>query len=84
MASLVEDEIDLGVTVVDMGGGTTTIAIFFEGSVIFTDCLPIGSTHITNDIARGLSTSLVEAERLKTLHGNATVSYTHLTLPTKA
>ena len=74
LASLVEDEIDLGVTVVDMGGGTTTIAIFFEGSVIFTDCLPIGGTHITNDIARGLSTSLVEAERLKTLHGNAILS----------
>ena len=64
----------MGVTVVDMGGGTTTIAIFFEGNVIFTDCLPIGSTHITNDIARGLSTSLVEAERLKTLHGNAILS----------
>jgi cell division protein FtsA len=74
LASLVEDEIDLGVTVVDMGGGTTTIAIFSEGNVIFTDCLPIGGTHVTNDIARGLSTSLVEAERLKTLHGNAILS----------
>ena len=74
LASLVEDEIDLGVTVVDMGGGTTTIAIFSEGNVIFTDCLPIGGNHVTNDIARGLSTSLVEAERLKTLHGNAILS----------
>jgi cell division protein FtsA len=74
LACLVEDEIDLGVTVIDMGGGTTTIAIFFDGSVIFTDSLPIGGTHVTNDIARGLSTSIIEAERLKTLHGSATLS----------
>ena len=42
LACLVEDEMDLGATVVDMGGGTTTIAIFFDGKVVFTDCIPLG------------------------------------------
>ena len=74
LACLVEDEMDLGATVVDMGGGTTTIAIFFDGNVVFTDCIPLGGKHITNDIARGLSTSIVDAERIKTLHGNAFLS----------
>ena len=74
LACLVEDEMDLGATVVDMGGGTTTIAIFFDGNVVFTDCIPLGGKHITNDIARGLSTSIINAERIKTLHGNAFLS----------
>lgn len=71
LACLVEDERDLGVTVIDMGGGTTTMAVFFDGSVIYTDCVPVGGAHITSDIARGLSTSLTDAERLKTLYGSA-------------
>jgi len=70
LASLVEDEMDLGVTVIDMGGGTTTIAVFFDGHVIYTDCIAIGGAHVTNDIARGLSTPVVHAERMKTLYGN--------------
>jgi cell division protein FtsA len=71
LASLVEDEMDLGVTLVDMGGGTTTIALFFGGNLIHTDCIPIGGIHVTTDIARGLSTTLAHAERLKTLYGHA-------------
>ncbi len=71
LATLVEDERELGVTVVDMGGGTTTIAVFFEGNVIFTDMIPVGGIHVTNDIARGLSTPLAHAERIKTLYGHA-------------
>ena len=70
LASLVEDEMDLGVTVIDLGGGTTTIAVFFDGHVIYTDSLAIGGGHVTNDIARGLSTPLAHAERMKTLYGN--------------
>ena len=70
LATLVDDEIDLGVTVVDMGAGTTTIAVFFDGNLVYTDCLPIGGIHVTNDIARGLSSPLVEAERIKTLYGH--------------
>ncbi len=71
LAALVRDETELGVTVIDMGGGTTSIAVFVEGSPVFTDCVPVGGIHVTNDIARGLATPLAHAERLKTLHGSA-------------
>ncbi len=71
LACLVEDEIDLGVTLVDMGGGTTTIAVFYDGEVVHADSIPIGGQHVTSDIARGLSTSLTHAERMKTLYGSS-------------
>jgi cell division protein FtsA len=71
LACLVEDEIGLGVTVIDMGGGTTTIGVFFDGNLIFADSVPVGGCHVTNDIARGLSTPLAHAERMKTLFGSA-------------
>ncbi len=71
LACLVEDEMDLGVTVIDMGGGTTTIGVFFDGNMIFADTVPVGGAHVTNDIARGLSTPLAHAERMKALFGSA-------------
>src|SRR5215472_1724681 len=71
LSSLVEDEIELGVTVVDMGGGTTTIGVFFDGNLIFADSIPVGGGHVTNDIARGLVAALAHAERMKTLFGGA-------------
>jgi len=71
LACLVEDEMDLGATVIDMGGGTTSIAVFFDGNVVFTDCVRVGGAHVTGDIARGLSTPLAQAERIKTLYGSA-------------
>ena len=71
LAALVEDEMELGVTIIDMGGGTTTIAVFYEGNAIFTDVVPVGGSHVTSDIARGLSTALGHAERMKTLYGHA-------------
>ncbi len=71
LASLVEDETQLGVTVIDMGGGTTSIGVFFDGNLIFCDSVPVGGAHVTQDIARGLSTPLVHAERMKTLYGHA-------------
>jgi len=70
LSALVEDETDLGVTCIDMGGGTTSIAVFLEGEVVYTECIPIGGQHVTSDIARGLSTPLVHAERMKTLYGS--------------
>ncbi|HEV2302314.1 MAG TPA: cell division protein FtsA [Stellaceae bacterium] len=76
LACLVEDEMDLGVTVIDMGGGTTTIGVFFDGNLIFADQVPVGGCHVTNDIARGLSTPLAHAERMKTLFGSAIASST--------
>ncbi|MCW5732454.1 MAG: cell division protein FtsA [Alphaproteobacteria bacterium] len=71
LASLVEDEMDLGVTLIDCGGGATTIAVFYDGSLVFTDCIPVGGAHVTNDVARGLSTPMAHAERMKTLYGSA-------------
>ena len=71
LATLVDDEMDLGVTVVDMGGGTTSFAVFYDGNVVHTDVVPIGGNHVTNDIARGLSTPVLAAERIKTLYGSA-------------
>lgn len=71
VATLVPDETELGVTVIDMGGGTTSVTVFVEGSPVFSDSIPVGGGHVTSDIARGLATPLSHAERLKTLHGSA-------------
>ncbi len=70
LACLVEDEKDLGVTCIDMGGGTTSFAVFLEGHLVHTDIIAVGGMHVTNDIARGLSTPLAQAERMKTLYGS--------------
>lgn len=76
LSCLVDDEIALGVTVIDMGGGTTTIGVFFDGNLIYSDYVPVGGAHVTNDIARGLSTPVTHAERMKTLFGSAISSST--------
>src|SRR3546814_9487930 len=52
-----------------MGGGTTSLAVFYDGQLVHVDVVPLGGAHVTNDIARGLSTPLAHAERLKTLYG---------------
>ncbi|KAB2849245.1 MAG: cell division protein FtsA [Hyphomicrobiaceae bacterium] len=69
IAATSPEERRLGVTVVDIGGGTTTIAMFVDGHFIHTDALAIGGGHITYDIARALGTPVTEAERIKTLYG---------------
>jgi cell division protein FtsA len=71
LSTLVEDERQLGATVLDMGGGTTGMAVFAEGQLLHTGQLPVGGQHVTNDIARVLSTPVAHAERLKTLYGSA-------------
>ncbi len=71
LSVLEKDEMDLGVTLIDMGGGTTSFAVFVGGRNIYADSIPVGGNHVTSDIAQGLSTSLHHAERLKTLHGSA-------------
>jgi len=70
LATLVPDERELGATVLDMGGGTTGMAVFAEGQLLHTAQLPVGGAHVTNDLARVLSTPVAHAERLKTLYGN--------------
>lgn len=56
---------ELGVAVVDIGGGTTGVAVFEEGDVLFSSVLPVGSGHITNDLAIGLRTNIDTAEKIK-------------------
>jgi len=70
LGSLASDEMQLGCTVIDMGGGTTSIAVFFGGKLVYTAAIPVGGLNVTNDIARGLTTSLADAERIKTLYGS--------------
>lgn len=73
-AVLSNDEKDLGVALVDIGGGTTNIAIFTDGSIRHTSVLPIGGNYITSDISKGLRTPLVDAEDIKTRYGCASLS----------
>ena len=70
LGCLVEDETQLGVTLIDMGGGTTSVAVFFDSELIHTDSIPLGGLHVTRDLARGLSTPMAQAERIKTLYGS--------------
>jgi len=76
-AVLTPDEQELGVVLVDIGGGTTDIAVFIDGSVKHTGVLAIGGSHITNDIAIGLRTPTVEAERIKKKFGCAMTALVH-------
>lgn len=73
-AVLSADEKELGVAVVDIGGGTTDIAIYSQGSIVHTAVLSIGGNHLTNDIAVGLRTPMAEAERIKHASGCAIAS----------
>ena len=71
LACLVDDEAELGVACIDMGGGTTTLSIFHGGEFVHADAIAVGGQHVTLDIARGLSTNLADAERIKARHGSA-------------
>jgi cell division protein FtsA len=70
-AALVDDEQKLGTILIEMGGATTSIAVLQDGALCFADVIPVGGQHITNDLARGLSTTIAHAERLKTMAGSA-------------
>ncbi len=72
-AVLNQDEKDLGVALVDIGGGTTDIMIYFEGGVAYSSVLSIGGIHVTNDISIGLRTPLDSAEMIKKKNGCAVV-----------
>jgi len=71
---LSEDEKELGVALIDIGGGTTDLAIFEKGSLWHTAVLAVGGDHFTNDLAVGLRTPIPDAERLKLKHGCALAS----------
>jgi cell division protein FtsA len=69
LATTTDEERSLGVTTIDFGAGTTSIGLFTDGRFAGADVVPVGSHHITFDIAKALQTPLVEAERIKTLYG---------------
>jgi cell division protein FtsA len=70
-AVLSDDEKDLGVALLDIGGGTTDIAVFAEGSIKHTAVIPVGGNYLTSDIATGLRTPISEAEKIKINYGCA-------------
>ncbi|MGC6518350.1 MAG: cell division protein FtsA [Candidatus Puniceispirillaceae bacterium] len=75
LACLSEEEADLGALVVDMGGGTTSAALFLNNGVVGIASVPVGGHQITRDIARILSVSVSDAERLKAMEGAITPSH---------
>src|SRR5512140_1648038 len=73
-AVLGPDERDLGVVLLDIGGGTTDVAVFYEGSIRHTAILPFGGANVTNDLAIGLRTPIDKAEAIKIQYGCALAS----------
>jgi cell division protein FtsA len=70
-AVLSEDEKEIGVAVIDIGGGTTDLLLYVEGGIAHTSVIPVGGNNVTNDVAAGLRTPMGEAERLKRNFGCA-------------
>ena len=70
LAVLADDEADLGAAVVDMGAGTTTIAVFLGGRFMHSEGFALGGINVTRDVARGLNAAMADAERIKTLYGS--------------
>jgi len=73
LAVLADDEADLGAAVVDMGAGTTTVAVFRSGRLVHLEGFALGGQHITTDVARGLNARIADAERIKTLYGSVLI-----------
>ena len=67
---ITEEEKDMGVVLVDIGGGTTDLAVWKDGSLIHSQIIPVGGNHFTNDLAVGLKVPHAEAERIKINHGS--------------
>jgi cell division protein FtsA len=70
LAALADDEADLGVATIDMGAGTTTLAVFSGGRFVHADGFALGGHHVTLDLARGLNTRIADAERIKAIYGS--------------
>ncbi len=73
-AVLTQDEREMGVLLMDLGGGTTDYAVFLEGNVVHTNVLPVGAGHFTSDISVVLRTPMEDAERIKKRYGCALAS----------
>jgi cell division protein FtsA len=70
LSALADDEADLGAALIDMGAGTTAMAVFSGGRFVHAAGFALGGNHVTMDLARGLSATLYDAERIKTLYGS--------------
>ena len=70
-AALFEDEKELGVAMIDIGGGTTDVAIFYNNAIVHTAVIPIGGTQVSGDISVGLRTPRSDAEKIKQKYGCA-------------
>ena len=70
LACLADDEADLGAACIDLGAGTTTLAVFSGGRFVHADGFALGGHHVTMDLARGLNTRVVDAERIKAIYGS--------------
>lgn len=70
LASLADDEADLGAACIDLGAGTTTMAVFSGGRFVHADGFALGGNHVTMDLARGLNTRIADAERIKAIYGS--------------
>lgn len=77
-AVLSDDEKEIGVALIDIGGGTTDIIIYNDGAIVHTSVVPLGGLSLTNDIAQGLRTPIAEAERIKVKYGCASMSLVDL------
>lgn len=70
LAVVVEDEAEMGVACIDLGGGTTSMSVFAGGRLVHADAIAVGGHHVTMDIARGLNMRVADAERMKALSGS--------------
>ena len=70
LAALADDEADLGAATIDLGAGTTTMAVFSGGRFVHADGFALGGQHVTMDLARGLNTRIADAERIKAIYGS--------------
>ena len=82
-ATLLEEEKQVGVVLLDIGGGTTDIAVYSNGGAIYTSTIPVGGNILTNDVALGLKTTAAEAEQIKRAYGAGTEEGESQTFPVK-
>ena len=84
-STMLQDERTNGAVIIDLGANITSIGVFLNNKIIFSDSIPIGGIHITSDIVRGLGTKSEDAEKIKILHGSTlsheTDEYINLDIP---
>ena len=84
-STMLQDERSNGALIIDLGANITSVGLFLNNKIIFSDSIPIGGLHITSDIVRGLGTKSEDAEKIKILHGStlshATDEFINLDIP---